>query len=89
MPTFRDLPCPAWLNLFVSEISDPALHHRGVPLTAFYIFIIRAVLSTFFAVLVMRFFYPKAGIPSVMGCAIVLVGMAYVLESFRKRKKGP
>jgi len=58
-------------------------------LTAFYIFIIRAIMAAFFAVLVMRFFYPKAGIPSVMGCAIVLVGMAYVLENFRKRNKGP
>jgi hypothetical protein len=58
-------------------------------LTAFYIFVIRAILGGFFAVLVTRFFYPKATILGIIAVAICLVGMAYVFEHFRKRKKGP
>ena len=57
-------------------------------MTAFYIFIIRAVMGVVFAILATRLFYPKAGMVWVMGVAIVLVGMAYIFESFRKRTKG-
>jgi membrane-bound ClpP family serine protease len=42
-----------------------------------------------FAFLATRLFYPDAGMVWVMGVAIVLVGMAYIFESFRKRTKGP
>jgi len=42
-----------------------------------------------FSILVTRLFYPDAGMVKVIGVAIVLVGMAYIFESFRKRKKGP
>ena len=58
-------------------------------MSAFYIFIIRAIMGVLFAVLLTRFFYPKAGIVGIMGFAIGLVGLAYITESFRKRKKGP
>jgi membrane-bound ClpP family serine protease len=46
-------------------------------------------LGGLFAVLLTRFFYPKAPIAGVIGIAIFLVGMAYLTENFRKRKKGP
>jgi hypothetical protein len=53
----------------------------------FYIFIIRAVFGAAFAVFLTRFFYGKVDIIYVAGLGIFLVGMAYVLEYFRKRKK--
>ena len=55
-------------------------------MTKFHIFVIRAVLGVVFAVLMTRFFYEKVDIIYVVGLAIFLVGMAYVLEYFRKRK---
>ena len=57
-------------------------------MSAFYIFVIRAILGGFFAVLLTRFFYPKANIVGVIGFAIGLVGLAYITEYFRKRRKG-
>lgn len=55
----------------------------------FFIFVIRAILGSFLAVVAMRIFYPKASIPAVMTVAVLLIGLAYVKESFRKRDKGP
>ena len=55
-------------------------------MTKFHVFVIRAVLGVVFAVLMTRFFYGKVDIIYVAGLAIFLVGMAYVLEYFRKRK---
>ena len=56
-------------------------------MTAFYIFIFRAILGGIFAVLLTRFFYPKASIVGMIAIAIFLVGMAYVMEKFHKRKR--
>jgi uncharacterized membrane protein len=58
-----------------------------VSMTAFYIFIFRAILGGIFAVLLTRFFYPKASIVGMIAIAIFLVGMAYVMETFHKRKR--
>lgn len=55
-------------------------------MTPFYIFIIRVIMGVLFAVLATRLFYPKSGVVTIMIIAAVLVGMAYVLERFRKRK---
>ena len=52
------------------------------------IFVIRVFLGGAFAVLLTRFFYPKANIVGVIGFAIGLVGLAYITEYFRKRRKG-
>jgi uncharacterized membrane protein HdeD (DUF308 family) len=56
-------------------------------MNALIIFTIRAVTGIIGAVLVTRFFHPKAGIVELVGLAIFLVGVAYVMEAFRKRKK--
>jgi NhaP-type Na+/H+ or K+/H+ antiporter len=56
---------------------------------AFYIFFFRAILGAIFAVLLTKFFYPKATFLGTAGLAIGLVGLAYITERFRKRKKGP
>ncbi len=55
-------------------------------MTKFHIFVFRAVLGAVFAVFLTRFFYSKVDINYVVGLAIFLVGMAYVLEYFRKRR---
>jgi hypothetical protein len=51
-----------------------------------YIFILRAVFGAVFAVLVTRVFYPDTGFERVIALAVFLVGMAYLVEYFRKRK---
>jgi len=60
---------------------------KGYSVTQFNIFIIRAVFGAVFAVVLTRMFYGKVEIVYVAGLAVFLVGMAYVLEYFRKRKK--
>jgi uncharacterized membrane protein HdeD (DUF308 family) len=56
-------------------------------MNALIILTIRAITGIIGAVLVTRFFHPKAGIVEIVGLAIFLVGIAYVMEAFRKRKK--
>jgi len=51
------------------------------------IFVIRAVFGAVFAVLLSRIFYPAANLVHVIALGIFLVGMAYVSEYFRNRKK--
>lgn len=51
------------------------------------IFVIRAILGAAFAVLLSRFFYPRANIVYVIALGIFLVGMSYVMEYFRNKKK--
>jgi hypothetical protein len=51
------------------------------------IFVVRAVLGIIFAMLVMRVFHPESGMVAVMILAVILVGLAYIFESFRKQKK--
>ncbi|MBW1675845.1 MAG: hypothetical protein JRJ79_04415 [Deltaproteobacteria bacterium] len=58
-------------------------------MSALIIFVIRAILGVIFAVLLTRFFYPKATMLGTAGFAIGLVGLAYITERFRKRRKGP
>ncbi|MBW1742556.1 MAG: hypothetical protein JRI70_07445 [Deltaproteobacteria bacterium] len=58
-------------------------------MTGFYIFLIRVAMAVVFAILVTRLFYPDAGMVKVMLVTFVMVGMAYIFESFRKRTKGP
>ena len=53
----------------------------------FNVFIIRAVIGAVFAVVLTRMFYGKVEIVYVAGLAIFLVGMAYVMEYFRKKRK--
>ncbi len=52
----------------------------------FNIFIIRAVIGAVFAVVLTRMFYGKVEIVYVAGLAVFLVGMAYIMEYFRKKR---
>ena len=47
----------------------------------------RAVLSAFFAVIITRFFYGRVEPLYVVGLAIFLMGMSYLTEYFRNKKK--
>jgi hypothetical protein len=51
------------------------------------VFLIRAVVGAVFAVLLSRIFYPQANMIAVTGLGIFLVGMAYVAEYFRNKRK--
>ena len=53
----------------------------------FNIFIIRAVFGAVIAVILTRMFYGKVEIIYIAGLAVFLVGMAYVIEYFRKKRK--
>ncbi len=52
----------------------------------FHIFIIRCILGAVFAVLLTRFFSPRANLPYSMGLGIFMVGFVYVMEFFRNKK---
>jgi len=53
----------------------------------FNIFIMRAVLSVCFAVFLIRFFYGRVEPLYVAGLAIFLMGMSYVTEYYRSKKR--
>jgi hypothetical protein len=53
----------------------------------FNIFIMRAILSAFFAVVITRFFYGRVAPLYVAGLTIFLMGMSYVTEYYRSKKQ--
>ena len=53
----------------------------------FQIFIIRAIIGAGMAVLLVRIFYGKVQIVYAAGLAVFMVGMAYVMEYFRKKRE--
>jgi hypothetical protein len=52
------------------------------------VFIIRAVLSGIFAVLVSRFFFQERPLLKVVILALALLGFAYLFEYLRRRDRG-
>lgn len=56
-------------------------------MSRFYIFIIRAVLGIVIAVFLVRMFYGSVDFIYVSGLAVFMVGLAYVLEYWRKKKQ--
>jgi Flp pilus assembly protein TadB len=51
------------------------------------IFFIRLVLSIMFAFLLSRFFFHNMPMIKVFGLAIIMLGLAYVIEFLRKRNR--
>ena len=51
------------------------------------IFVIRAVVGLAFAAIVTRMFYGRINPLYVVGLAVILVGLAYIAEYLRKRRK--
>jgi len=60
---------------------------KGLMVTRFYIFILRAILGAAFAVILTRMFYPRATMSYTVSLWGFLVGMAYVFEYFRIKKR--
>ena len=60
---------------------------KAIHVNRFYIFVIRAILGALLAMVMMRFFYPGANLVYTGALGIFLVFMAYMTESFRKKKK--
>jgi uncharacterized membrane protein YoaK (UPF0700 family) len=55
--------------------------------THWQIFIIRAVLGAVFGVILSRFFYPGAPLIFIVLLCATLVGLAYLTQYLRQRKK--
>ncbi len=53
----------------------------------FQIFVIRAFLAAFFAVLLSRIFYPDSNPVFIAGLGIFLAGAAYLLEMWKNSKR--
>ena len=60
---------------------------KTIPMAPFQIFFIRAIVGAGLAVLFVRMFYGRVQIVYAAGLAIFMVGMAYVLEYFRKKRE--
>jgi len=56
-------------------------------LTQFHIFIIRAIIGAVVAVVISRAFFGEIQIIYVAGLAVILIGLAYLAEYLRHRRK--
>lgn len=56
-------------------------------MTGWQIFIIRAIMGVVFGVILSRFFYPDAPLIFIICLCIILVGLAYLTQYLRQRKK--
>jgi hypothetical protein len=55
--------------------------------TNWQIFIIRAIMGVVFGVILSRFFYPNAPLIFIILLCMILVGLAYLTQYLRQRKK--
>ncbi len=55
-------------------------------MTKYMIFILRAIFSCVFAVVICKMFRPDAQLPFIGGLAFFLLGTSYGFEYFRKKK---
>jgi len=63
------------------------MNEKGIILlTQFHIFVIRAILGVFGAVILTRIFFGQVDMVYVVGLAIILVGLAYFSEYLRNRR---
>ncbi|RLB20816.1 MAG: hypothetical protein DRG76_10270 [Deltaproteobacteria bacterium] len=51
-------------------------------------FVLRALLSGLFAFFLCRFFFKHIPVAKVFGLAVLMLGLAYILEYARKRDQG-
>jgi heme/copper-type cytochrome/quinol oxidase subunit 4 len=61
--------------------------HPGIIMNPFILFFIRAILGVAIAVVITRMFRGEVSAIYVTGLAVILVGLAYALEHYRKRKR--
>jgi uncharacterized membrane protein YfcA len=60
---------------------------RRLGVTNWQIFIIRAIMGVVFGVILSRFFYPNAPLIFIILLCMILVGLAYLTQYLRQRKK--
>jgi uncharacterized membrane protein YoaK (UPF0700 family) len=65
--------------------SDGDRKERTMP--ALQILVIRAILGAVFGILLMRFFYPDAPLSVVVLLCAILVGLSYLTQYLRRRRK--
>ena len=70
------------LFLYKNKVDGTA---GGCRMNHLFIFILRVILAGVFAVILVRVFYPRAGVTWIVGAALALLGLAYVTEYFRIR----
>ncbi|MFZ7113641.1 MAG: hypothetical protein ACOWYE_18325 [Desulfatiglandales bacterium] len=56
-------------------------------MNAFYIFIVRVVVSIVMAFFICRFFFPGQPLYRVLGLAAIMLGLAYLFQYTRKRDR--
>lgn len=56
-------------------------------MTHWQIFIIRAIMGAVFGVILSKFFYPNAPLIFIIILCMILVGLAYLTQYLRQRKK--
>ena len=56
-------------------------------MTNWQIFIIRAIMGAVFGVILSKFFYPNAPLVFIVLLCMILVGLAYLTQYLRQRKK--
>ena len=79
----------AKLNIKEAAGSSAAtnLMTSGIIMNPFILFFIRAIIGVAIAVVIARMFRGEASAMYVAGLAVILVGLAYALERYRKSKK--
>jgi hypothetical protein len=73
-------------SLAATTLSASA-HPGIIIMNPFILFFIRAILGVAIAVVITRMFRGEASALYVAGLAVILVGLAYALEHYRKRKR--
>jgi len=74
------------LVILIRLLEPNNVHPRKNRVHPLILFFIRAVLGVAIAILITRMFRGSVSVPYVFGLAIIMVGLAYVFEYFRKRK---
>ncbi|MBW2366261.1 MAG: hypothetical protein JRH15_00065 [Deltaproteobacteria bacterium] len=55
-------------------------------MSGIWVLVLRAILGIVFAVVISRFFFPRASLVYVVGLGLILVALAYLAEYLRNRK---
>jgi ABC-type Mn2+/Zn2+ transport system permease subunit len=82
-------PATSWLNILPKKAnlcpSDILTLEKIVNRTN--ILVLRALLGVVFGVVLTRLFYPDASVGFMIGLCAILVGLSYLTEYLRRRKK--
>jgi hypothetical protein len=77
---------PGLQNIFGTDPLGDLPPEEGCKLNQLQMFVIRAVIGLFVAVVITRIFTGRIDIPYILGLAIIMVGLAYFSEYLRQRR---